>query len=268
MRVLSATAIQRYRSQGFVVLRGVVDPAPLAQEVDEAFDRGFAHVGPHNVSAEAAISFRYLPLMSERTPVSLELLGQLRPLAEQLLGTPVLPIRAKAVEYHGASSWHRDSDLDVASVGFACYLSPLTAETGALRVVPGSHRDAAPPEAETTTAKQHAVETAPGDVIVFDEHLVHASQGGALRRQWRTDFIARPTTAAERATVTEYFTGMFSPDWDGGYDTTAYPTYGPHWQHVCPSADDALLEALGAYAAAAAEEDAARERRSHAAADR
>ena len=34
--------------------------------------------------------------------------------------------------------------------------------------------------------------TIPGDVIVFDEHLTHGSDGGAVRRQWHVDFIAEP----------------------------------------------------------------------------
>jgi hypothetical protein len=169
-------------------------------------------------------------------------------------------VRTKAVEYHGGSDWHRDHDLDVASVGFACYLEPLDAATGALRVVPGSHRSPRAPAPAAGPADDHAVATEPGDVIVFDEHLLHASRGGTLRRQWRVDYVARPADAAQEAVVRRYFADIFSPEWDAGYDVDAFPTYGEHWRRVCDPADDALLDRVGAYAAAGEEEAAARAR--------
>lgn len=244
---------ERFDAEGFVVLGRCIDAAGLSAEVDGALARGFVGGRPRNESAEAGIAFRFLPMMSERTPISLDLLRRFRPEAERLLGRPVLPVRAKAVEYHGGSGWHRDSDLPVASLGFACYLEPLTAATGALRLVPGSHRDPDPsPDGAV------AVETEPGDVIVFEEHTLHASSGGTRRRQWRVDYVARPVTEGERATVSAYFAGIFSPDFDGGYDVDAFPSYGPHWRRTCDPADDALLAAVGAYAAAGEEEAASR----------
>jgi hypothetical protein len=253
MQELSAAEVEQFRMQGFVVLRGAFDPAPLTDEVGAALTDGFARRGPTNVSAEATIAFRYVPMMSERTPQSLDLLDTFAAVAERLLGAAVLPVRAKAVEYHGASTWHRDTELGVATVGFACYLEPLTAQGGALRVVPGSHR-----HTEPAAGPGVAVETAPGDVIVLDEHLVHASEGGSVRRQWRVDYITRPTDAEERELVREYFAAMFQPGWDGGYDLDTFPTYGEHWRSRCDPEVDATLSAVGAYTAAAAEEDAAR----------
>lgn len=251
----------RYQRDGFVVLRDAFDAPRLTGEVLAALDDGFAGRGATNASAEAGIQFRYLPMMSERAPYSLELLRDFAAHAQQLLGTDVLPVRAKAVEYHGSSSWHRDSDADVSSVGFACYLEPLTAKTGALHVVPGSHRHDRPATHEAARDAV-AVETDPGDVIVFDEHLLHSSAGGDVRHQWRVDYLARPVGPDELERVGAYFAAMFSPDWDGGYDVDLYPTYGEHWRRWCLPADDRLLETVGAYAAADEEESAARRRRS------
>lgn len=86
MQEMSVDEVGQFRSQGFVVLRGAFDPAPLAAEVGGAFVDGFAERGPVNVSAEATIAFRYLPMMSERTPRSLDLLDAFAMLAERLLG--------------------------------------------------------------------------------------------------------------------------------------------------------------------------------------
>jgi hypothetical protein len=68
MQELSAAEVEQFRTQGFVVLRGAFDPAPLIAEVGAALTDGFARRGPINVSAEATIAFRYLPMMFERTP--------------------------------------------------------------------------------------------------------------------------------------------------------------------------------------------------------
>jgi hypothetical protein len=254
-----AADVARFRRDGFVVLRDAFDPAPLVREVAAAFADGFAGTGHGNLSAEAAITFRYLPMMSERTPTSLGLLHRFLGYAEQFVGGDVVPVRAKAIEYHGGSSWHRDSELAIASLGFACYLDPLTGATGALRVVPGSHRTRGA-AADGNTDGAVAVETAPGDVIVFDEHLMHASQGGDVRYQWRVDYLARPAGGDEQAVARDYFAGMYSPGWDGGYDVDAFPTYGTHWRRVCRPADGQVLADAGAYAAAEAEESAARRR--------
>lgn len=256
---LSTSDVERYRLDGYVVLRHAFDPAPLTDEVTDAFAHGFAGASAMNISAEADIAFRYLPMMSERTPTSLELLHHFAALAEWIVGRAVLPVRAKAVEYHGSSAWHRDSELDLASVGFACYLEPLTSTTGALQVLPGSHRHGRPDGEQDGAAI--ALETVPGDVIVFDEHLLHASSDGGVRHQWRVDYAAKPATAGDHDLLRRYFAAMFSPEWDGGYDVDAYATYGPHWRRSCQPADDALLHAVGAYAAAAEEESEARRRR-------
>ena len=56
-----------------MVLRGVFDPAPLSEEVDLAFAEGFrpGHEG-HVISlGTGTVRFRYLPMMCDRTPVSL-----------------------------------------------------------------------------------------------------------------------------------------------------------------------------------------------------
>lgn len=264
--------VDHFNTFGFVVLRDAFDPDPLAAEVDEALANGTRSTASLNVSAEADIGFRYLPMMSERAPVSLALLDGFADLAVELLGGDVLPIRAKAVEYHGEAAWHRDSDHDVRSVGFACYLDQLDRHTGALRVIPGSHQ----PEFGALVTRylndpgthagrrrppDFAVATSPGDVIVLDEHLYHASVGGQNRRQWRVDYIADPVTADEKTRVRTYLASIYSPDWDGGYDVDRYPTYGPHWRTTGRPEWVARLGDLGCYDAAAAEEAFARSRR-------
>jgi hypothetical protein len=142
---------------------------------------------------------------------------------------------AKGVQYQGTTSWHRDTELPVRSIGFLAYLEPLTAADGALCVMPGSHGAVFGDALQKFAEDDHldlgrwpgvALATQPGDVIVMDEHLFHSSAGGDLRRQWRADFIAAPVTPDEESAARDYFQSMHAPDWDGGYDVDRYPSYG------------------------------------------
>jgi hypothetical protein len=247
---------------GFVVLQGFLDPAALSVEFDASMRDGFTDPNHMNVGT-AGNNFRYVPTMCEWTPVSLALVTRLGGIAAEILGSPVLPVRAKATSYRGSTKWHRDTDLAVRSLAFAFYLEPLSADEGALRVIPGSHR----PElataiegnlADASDLPSIAVPTVPGDAIVFDEHLFHASVGGGLRRQWRVDFVADAPHAND--TLTRYFARQYAPGWDGGYDVERFPSYGDHWRTLDPYWNKRLYE-LGAYAAAAAEESFVRARR-------
>ena len=123
---------------GFAVLRNFLDGAALSAEFDRTMRRAFPTIRPDHCGSTGN-RFRYVPMMCARTPVSLHVVGQLAGVATELLGAPVLPGRAKGTEYHGETGWHRDSDLVVASAGFAAYLEPLAASSGALRLLPGSH---------------------------------------------------------------------------------------------------------------------------------
>jgi hypothetical protein len=247
-----------FRARGFVVLRAAFDPEPLAREIDRALAE--SRRGTFTAKVEGGvIQGAYVPMTCARTPESLKLLDRLEPIAAALIGAPVLPTRAKGILYAGASPWHRDATEDVGSVGFAVYLEPLRAETGALRVVPGSQKSDVDPRSFAADAGC-AIDTDPGDVIAFDERLVHGSSGGRNRRQWRVDFVPDPVTKDAEERVRAWYARQHPPDWDGGYDVDLYPSYGPDWLRSGRRAV-ARLRDLGVYEAAAKEESFARERR-------
>ena len=61
-------------------------------------------------------------------------------MAEQLYGEDVFGIASDVNRYVGDTRWHPDTgSLDQYGVKFAYYLQPVTADTGALRLIPGSH---------------------------------------------------------------------------------------------------------------------------------
>lgn len=243
--------VAEFGRSGFIVLRSMFDAAPLRAEVEAALADGFANAVRN--TGTAGNQFRYVPMMCERTPLSLGLVDALAEPAACLLGHVVVPVRAKGTRYFGGTGWHRDSDLDIASIGFAAYLEPLDETNGALRVDGGSHRAGT---MEAVDGTGHAVATEPGDVIAFDEHLWHSSSGGAERLQWRVDYLADPP-AGEEHQGRNYFAAIFQPGWDGGYDVDRYPSYGAHWQSR-PRPWTKRLGDLDAYARADAEEAAVR----------
>ena len=83
----------------------------------------------------------------------------------------------------------------------AFYLDPLSRESGALRVIPGSHRwgDAYAESLESQIRKSGenwgiegwkvpavALETQPGDIVVFNQNTKHSAWGGSDRRRMFT----------------------------------------------------------------------------------
>jgi len=254
-----------YQTFGFLVLRHFFDPRLIATEIDQVMRNGPR--SSFEVTRSEEIHFQYVPMMTAETPGSLSLLDRTETVAATLFGGSVLPTRAKGTRYWGDTSWHTDSDLPIASLGVVSYSECLREKSGALRVLPGSHRaefattlralGAVGQRAEKLPA--HVLETEPGDVIVFDEHLFHASFGGGTRRQWRVDYIRDPASPEEMEHAKAYFRELYRPDWDGGYDVDRYPSYGSDWRDSGrPSVK--RLEALGVYELVARQEAFARSR--------
>jgi len=246
--------IARFHDDGYAVLRRAFDPSELSAEVDDALKGGLRADGDVK-SGAGGVEFRSVVMMCERTPVSLTLLDALSVLAAELLGRRVLPGRAKGTRYFGSSGLHADSDLAIPSLGFVAYLEPVDATSGAFRVVPRLHRH----EGAARSIDALALPTMPGDVIVFEEHLTHGSVGGAVRRQWRVDFVADPVNGAEETLVRASFARLFDPDWDGGDDVDRYPSYGSYWQTL-EHPWTARLRVLGVYELAARHASAMRSR--------
>ena len=245
-----------FRIFGFVVLKRCFDPGPLAAEVDCVLGHGV-----ERTCADNGARFRYVPMMTRATPASLSLLDSVETMAEAILGGPVLPTRAKATRYVGNTNWHVDSAAPVTSIGVLAYLDPLRSRTGTLRILPGSHHAVF---AEAIHARRSAdwddhgwpgyvVATEPGDLIVLDEHVWHASAGGGIRRQWRVDFLRVPHTAEMTMQTKAYFADLYAPTDDIGYDATRYPSYGRDWRESGRPAVE-RLRALGVYELASAHE--------------
>jgi hypothetical protein len=270
--MLSDQQVDYYRTFGFLVLPGYLDEretAELGEELDRALRDGYGvHFGDRGDWGHS------LPMMSrQRTPVSLALVEDARFLggAAQLLDARVLPVYAEGNMLFGAAGFHTDCGTGSQGVKFVAYLEPLTAATGALQLMPGSHHPDFSAAIEACEARNPAMdaeelwrkvtglpcyvaETRPGDVIAFTWHTWHASVGGKDRRQWTISYGRDPATGEEAARLRE-FVASLAPDGDEPYDHDAYPCYDDHWLTADPSAPEraalsAHMRELGLFEAA------------------
>lgn len=132
--------------------------------------------------------------------------------------------------YSGDTGWHPDGNWgQLFAVKVAFYLDPLTRDTGCLRVIPGSQRPdhfvrtekIDPNKAQETFGVERrdfpgnlALETNPGDLVIFNHDLYHAAFGGNQRRRMFTMNCTRHAhTDQDLATLRQYVS-IHSP---GGY---------------------------------------------------
>ncbi len=140
--------------------------------------------------------------------------------AEQLFGDDVVGVASNGNHFAGdRTEWHPDThDPHMQGVKFACYLQPLGAESGALRVIPGSHKSPlhddlfrVPRKDSNRHAEEqtglgvsefpaHVCRSEPGDLIAFNFRLWHASWGGTTdRRMCSIMYYNNPKTPEEEA---------------------------------------------------------------------
>ena len=132
--------------------------------------------------------------------------------ASGLLGDDFNYLGSDGNYYVGDTLWHPDGTHYLGKyVKFAFYLDSLTRDTGALRVIPGSHRvdvldtwdarQAGKSEELWGIAQRDvpavALETVPGDVVAFNHNLMHAAFGGSSSRRMFTLNLCRHASTKE-----------------------------------------------------------------------
>ena len=129
-------------------------------------------------------------------------------IASSLLGEDFNYAGSDGNYYVGDTAWHSDGYVDKKYLSFkmAFYLDPCSANTGCLRVIPGSHKYgdkfgdglylAMKSSQDNRTEELWglagadvpavALETLPGDLLLFDHRIKHSSFGGGSRRRMFT----------------------------------------------------------------------------------
>jgi hypothetical protein len=207
-----------FRSFGYLMLRRFFGPE-LVEELRTEMVRTMLGVHGDRYYERPPMSGmagHYTCLLGPWAPRTVELVDS-RPLvalAERLVGGGVLPspCDTQGILYFDHAGWHNDTGIGIRGVKFVAYLEPLAGDTGALRVLPGSHRlqDAAlghlySLDLNVPDVPGQVLATEPGDVIVFDPLLYHASWGGKDRHQWSTMYVRDAITPSWRAGMLELY---------------------------------------------------------------
>ena len=210
--MFSPQEIAHFRAFGYVVRRALLDPAEAARlkgEVASSIADAFGGVGTDDdPDGTGGIRGDYLPLSVSRTPLSQALIAddpRLFQGSAELMGRSAVPTIPIATCFTSNAGWHIDDGRGLGGVKFIAYLEPRAAETGALRVLPGSHVpeyrsrideysrcDPANQGFDGWTFPGVVLPTEPGDVIAFDRQLYHSSEGGHDRLAWTIEYRPWP----------------------------------------------------------------------------
>ena len=233
------TEAQLFQSHtfGFLIFRQLFRPdevETLRREFRQAMEARYRHA-PFDGTRR-----HWLPMMGAETPFFAGLLEDPRfcETAEQLYGEDALAIISDANRYVGDTGWHPDTgSLDQYGVKFAYYLQPVGAESGALRVIPGSHRDPLHADLRQKLGRSrlsfrevpaYACEAEPGDVIAFDLRLWHGSCGGSGDRRMGTVVYYHNPSTPEETEATRRQAEM-NPRYAADFDRPVAPIYLPEW---------------------------------------
>ena len=198
--MLTQEQIAHYDTFGFLVLKGLFS----ADEIDEFRSAslsvmsdlrgGCDYIKTHNQAVQPWF---------ERHPSMENLVDddRLHQIGASLCGPDFWLDGTEGQLRVGDTAWHADTATpeDLPWVKLAIYLDPLTKDDGCLRVIPGTHRERDPdpyaglrkggPNADPRPFGVRpdeipavALETEPGDVLVFTERVIHGAFGGGVGR--------------------------------------------------------------------------------------
>ena len=226
-RFLTTDEVAQFDALGFVIRRGAFGSAEVAAAVRELESVCADFLG----HAPGGGDVVWKPRFVERSRALTDLVADDRVYLAvcDLLGDDVLWSGSECMWSFDDSladhDWHADGGwLPEQTAPFRLkvmlYLDPLRADTGALRVIPGSHRsllhesllpfnDASAPGGSRryfgrsgADVPAHAIETDPGDVVFFNNWLFHSVYGKVRpRRAIILKFVSMPRTERHRAVV-------------------------------------------------------------------
>ncbi len=224
-----------FETFGYLKLTGLLtdDIGWISDEFDAIWSRrpDIDHDGSHRTI--------YPDAFLNASPVLAQLIEHplLRAVTDEVVGPDIVYYGGDGNYYSGDTGWHRDvfniPDGDEAKtivrhIKIAFYLDPLAATTGALRVIPGSHHlgdtyaqeirgclpvgttdlaeDGTSDGVSSDDVPAIALPVVPGDILIFDHRILHASFGGSsARRMFAMNLCERSRTSRQRELTAQLF---------------------------------------------------------------
>ena len=161
--------------------------------------------------------------------------------ATALLGEGFNYLSGDGNYYSGDTAWHPDGTHPVGPyIKMAFYLDPVRGSNGALRVIPGTHRTVwdwmkhYPFQTQALWGVQPnevpalALDSDPGDLLIFNHNTLHASFGGSgFRRMFTLNLGARAKTPEELTELENYVRQHCKPWGDRVHGETMRRTASP-----------------------------------------
>jgi len=195
---------------GYLVFPGLLNDR-IDRIIDEFEGVFAAHGGGHNGKPHDGTARSCILPFVDQTDYLASLIDDPRidGIFSSLLGEDYNYLGSDGNFYVGDTNWHSDTDWSGKMRGkpprifykMALYLDPVTATSGALRVIPGSQHygdtfaEALQASLRTSPEKLGiagnqvpaiALESNPGDVVVFNQNTKHSAWGGSNRRRMFT----------------------------------------------------------------------------------
>ncbi|AZN42154.1 phytanoyl-CoA dioxygenase family protein [Paenibacillus albus] len=221
---------------GYLVFRGLMQDRIM--EITEEFDQVFHKHGgnfngkPHNFKKTSTIvaflghSEKLASLLDD---------PRVHNICSTLLGEDYNYLTSAGNKYVGDTGWHSDTTMDkkwpgnLKSINLSFYLDPVTRETGALRIIPGSQfigdQFTERLKAQIHTADMQGqwgvdrtelpaipIDIRPGDLLVFNNYVKHAAFGGGNNRRVLLINFSRHYTDEHMDELQEYVS-TFAPYW-------------------------------------------------------
>ena len=217
--MLSTAQTAHFETFGFLVLKRLFtqdEVAIIKSEAEEIFDEARGGKPYAGVREHAMPFFERGAFMSTIADDD-----RIYDIGVSLMGPDFVLDGTEGNLMTGDSSWHCMVPAQnlLPSIKIAFYPDPLTRDTGCLRFIPGSHKAGSPDpyadfrnndvysgsrpfDMEPTDIPSYAIESQPGDVVVFTENVLHASFGGRNgRHQHVINFGANPRTEEQVAYI-------------------------------------------------------------------
>lgn len=238
---LTQSQINFFNTFGYLAIPQLFSPAEVAQ-ITAGFEWSIQHVGGGKVHDGSKRTMFGGPI--EHTPEMCAILDHpdILGLIGGVIGEDFNYCSGDGNYYSGDTRWHPDGNWgQLFAVKVAFYLDPLTRDQGCLRVIPGSHRPDHFIRQEKINVNQAqelfgvppsefpghvALETKPGDVLIFNHDLYHAAYGGSQRRRMFTMNCTRHAKTPEDLTTARKYLSIHTAG-ANNVDTGAgmyYPT--------------------------------------------
>jgi len=216
---LTEQQLARFQTFGFLAFPGLL--GDRVERITQEFEAIWAaNGGGHNGRAHDGSARSCSVQFIDQSAYLSTLLDdpRIQGIAASILGDDFNYMGSDGNYYVGDTQWHPDAGGMLPGyhlIKIALYLDPVRKDSGCLRVIPGSHRE--PFHSALRPLQQHRGETPvypfgatgeqipayplesdPGDVVLFNQALWHASFGGGNRRRMFTlNFTAAPKTEEE-----------------------------------------------------------------------